>query len=100
MGGRWCPLVVELFDRLCLTERDNSIHPSTFPSTPPMTPRPACLAKQRMAAIRERNRRVIEHRQMVQPLANHYAHHSQESVEDLTQAGLLGLIREIGRAHV
>ncbi|MFN7899329.1 MAG: sigma-70 family RNA polymerase sigma factor [Synechococcaceae cyanobacterium] len=58
-----------------------------------MTPRPSGLAQRRVAAIRERNRRVMEHRHLVEPVASHYAHHSQESLEDLTQAGLLGLIR-------
>jgi RNA polymerase sigma-B factor len=58
-----------------------------------MAPRPSCLAQRRAAAIRERNRRVVEHRHLVEPVANHYAHHSQEPLEDLTQAGLLGLIR-------
>ena len=58
-----------------------------------MAPRPSCLAQRRAAAIRERNRRVVEHRHVVEPLASQYAHHSQEPIEDLTQAGLLGLIR-------
>ncbi|MEB3361335.1 MAG: sigma-70 family RNA polymerase sigma factor [Synechococcaceae cyanobacterium] len=58
-----------------------------------MAPRPSCLAQRRAAAIRERNRRVVAHRHLVEPLASHYAHHSQEPIEDLTQAGLLGLIR-------
>lgn len=58
-----------------------------------MAPRPSSLAQRRVAAIRERNRRVVEHRHLVEPIASHYAHHSQEPLEDLTQAGLLGLIR-------
>jgi RNA polymerase sigma-B factor len=58
-----------------------------------MTPRPSSLAQRRAAAIRERNRRVVAYRHLVEPFASHYAHHSQEPLEDLSQVGLLGLIR-------
>jgi RNA polymerase sigma-B factor len=58
-----------------------------------MAPRPSSLAQHRAAAIRERNRRVVAYRHLVEPLASHYAHHSQEPLEDLSQVGLLGLIR-------
>lgn len=44
-------------------------------------------------AIRQRNRRVESHRDLVRPLAIHYARCSQEPSEDLLQVGLLGLIR-------
>lgn len=58
-----------------------------------MAARPSSLAQRRAAAIRERNRRVVTYRHLVEPVASHYAHHSQEPLEDLTQVGLLGLIR-------
>lgn len=45
------------------------------------------------AALRRRNRRVESHRDLVPPLALHYARRCQESWEDLLQVGLLGLIR-------
>lgn len=45
------------------------------------------------AALRRRNRRVVSHRDLVRPLALHYARRCQESWEDLLQVGLLGLIR-------
>lgn len=43
--------------------------------------------------VRQRNQRVETYRQMVRPLAVHYARCSPESSDDLTQVGLLGLIR-------
>lgn len=43
--------------------------------------------------LRQRNRRVEAHCQLVRPLAVHYAQISRESSEDLQQAGMLGLIR-------
>ena len=43
--------------------------------------------------LQQRNRRVEAHRQLVRPLAVHYAQLSRESSEDLQQAGMLGLIR-------
>jgi RNA polymerase sigma-B factor len=45
------------------------------------------------AALRRRNRRVESHRDLVRPLALHYARRCHESWEDLLQVGLLGLIR-------
>ena len=44
-------------------------------------------------ALRQRNRRVVAHREIVRPLALHYAHRSPEPSEDLMQVGLMGLIR-------
>lgn len=46
-----------------------------------------------MAALRRRNRLVELHRDLVPPLASHYAQRCPESWEDLQQVGLLGLIR-------
>ena len=43
--------------------------------------------------LRVRNRRVEAHRDLVRPLAIHYARRCGESWEDLLQVGLLGLIR-------
>jgi RNA polymerase sigma-B factor len=45
------------------------------------------------AALAARNRRVEAYRALVRPLARHYANCSAEAAEDLTQVGLLGLIR-------
>jgi len=45
------------------------------------------------AALHRRNRRVETYRDLVRPLAVHYARRCQESWEDLLQVGLLGLIR-------
>jgi len=44
-------------------------------------------------ALSRRNDRVMSYRQLVRPLAVHYARQCQESCEDLIQVGLLGLIR-------
>jgi RNA polymerase sigma-B factor len=44
-------------------------------------------------AIEARNRRVEQYRAVVRPLAVHYSRCSQESLEDLLQVGLMGLIR-------
>ncbi len=44
-------------------------------------------------AIEARNRRVEQYRAIVRPLAVHYARCSPESLEDLLQVGLMGLIR-------
>jgi RNA polymerase sigma-B factor len=43
--------------------------------------------------LRQRNRLVEAHRDLVRPLALHYAHRSPEPLEDLQQVGLIGLIR-------
>lgn len=44
-------------------------------------------------ALQHRNRRVELYRNLVRPVAMHYAHRCPESCEDLIQVGLLGLIR-------
>jgi RNA polymerase sigma-B factor len=44
-------------------------------------------------ALQARNRRVEHYRAVVRPLALHYARCCRESVDDLTQVGLMGLIR-------
>lgn len=44
-------------------------------------------------ALRQRNRLVEAHRDLVRPLALHYAHRCPEPLEDLHQVGLIGLIR-------
>ena len=41
----------------------------------------------------QRNRQVEANRDLVGPIAAHYAAHSAEAREDLEQVGLLGLIR-------
>lgn len=43
--------------------------------------------------LRQRNRLVEQHRDLVPPLAQHYARRCPEPAEDLNQVGLLGLIR-------
>ncbi len=43
--------------------------------------------------LQERNRRVEGYRQLVRPIALHYARWTRESSDDLIQVGLLGLIR-------
>jgi RNA polymerase sigma-B factor len=50
-------------------------------------------ALQSATALAARNRRVEAYRSLVRPLARHYASCSAEAAEDLTQVGLLGLIR-------
>lgn len=47
----------------------------------------------RSSAIQQRNRRVERYRDLVRPLAMHYARCCSETREDLIQVGLLGLIR-------
>jgi|LakMenE18May11ns_1017448.scaffolds.fasta_scaffold9953373_2 RNA polymerase sigma-B factor len=44
-------------------------------------------------ALRRRNQLVQEHQQLVRPIAHHYARCSPEGGDDLTQVGLMGLIR-------
>lgn len=44
-------------------------------------------------ALGQRNRRVEAYRQLVRPVAIHYARCSPESQDDLMQVGLMGLIR-------
>lgn len=62
---------------------------------------PAKPAAASAAAVAARNRRVESYRSLVRPLAMHYARCSAEAAEDLTQVGLLGLIRaaELYRAE-
>lgn len=45
------------------------------------------------AAMRRRNQRVDRYRDLVRPLACHYAQRCQEPLEDLIQVGMLGLLR-------
>jgi len=45
------------------------------------------------SAIDRRNRRVVAHSALVRPIALHYCRCTPEPLEDLVQAGLLGLIR-------
>lgn len=45
------------------------------------------------AAIRRRNRRVDRYRQLVRPIALHYARRCAEPLDDLIQVGLMGLLR-------
>jgi RNA polymerase sigma-B factor len=62
----------------------------------PASPAPAASAVRRSGAsatLRRRNRRVETHRDLVRPLALHYARRCQEPLDDLHQVGLLGLIR-------
>lgn len=66
----------------------------THSSTTTAPPSPASRRQPRISrAVRQRNRRVESYRELVRPLAIHYARCSQESREDLQQVGLLGLIR-------
>ncbi len=44
-------------------------------------------------AIRHRNGRVDRYRQLVRPIALHYASRSPEPLDDLIQVGLMGLLR-------
>jgi RNA polymerase sigma-B factor len=58
------------------------------------TPARAALRRRAAAAaLRRRNQRVETYRDLVRPLALHYARRCRESWEDLLQVGLLGLIR-------
>ena len=44
-------------------------------------------------AVQRRNCRVDRYRQLVRPIALHYAHRCAEPLDDLIQVGLLGLLR-------
>lgn len=69
---------------------------STSTSSTACTATPAAspaTALQPATALAARNRRVEAYRALVRPLARHYASCSAEAAEDLTQVGLLGLIR-------
>ncbi len=56
-----------------------------------MTPSPS--PRNRPCPAASRNRRVEQYRAVVRPLALHYSRCSRESVDDLLQVGLMGLIR-------
>ncbi len=66
-----------------------------------MAPSPSTALRSRRAtgsspgegSLEARNRRVERYRAVVRPLAVHYSRCCRESVEDLQQVGLLGLIR-------
>jgi RNA polymerase sigma-B factor len=49
------------------------------------------------AAIQRRNGRVDHYRQLVRPIALHYAARCREPLDDLVQVGLLGLLRAAER---
>lgn len=51
----------------------------------------------RRLALEQRNRLVEAHRDLVRPIAIHYGRCCRESVEDLQQVGLIGLIRAAER---
>lgn len=44
-------------------------------------------------ALQRRNQRLEQYRDLVRPIAWHYAHRSPETAEDLQQVGLIGLLR-------
>jgi len=50
-----------------------------------------------IAAIRRRNSRIDGYRQLVRPIARHYAERSPEPLDDLIQVGLMGLLRAAER---
>ena len=43
--------------------------------------------------LKRRNKQIEEHLQLVRPIALHYAFRTGQDKEDLTQVGMLGLIR-------
>lgn len=51
----------------------------------------------RRLALEQRNRLVEAHRDLVRPIAIHYGRCCRESVEDLLQVGMIGLIRAAER---
>ena len=51
----------------------------------------------RRLALEQRNRLVVAHRDLVRPIAIHYGRCCRESVEDLLQVGMIGLIRAAER---
>lgn len=65
---------------------------ATLNTTLPSAPAPSDCLRQ-PTAIAARNRRVESYRELVRPLALHYARCSAEAADDLVQVGLLGLIR-------
>jgi DNA-directed RNA polymerase specialized sigma subunit len=66
---------------------------STSPQPPSNRNRSAGCSPLPDKALRLRNLRVQTYRQLVRPIALHYSRCSSEACEDLTQVGLLGLIR-------
>lgn len=44
-------------------------------------------------SLQQRNQRLAQYRDLVRPIAWHYAHRSPEAAEDLQQVGLMGLLR-------
>ena len=52
-----------------------------------------CQGRGRQTALQRRNQLVEQHRALVRPLAVHYCRCTPEPLDDLIQAGLLGLIR-------
>lgn len=68
--------------------------PCPRPAAPPLaSPTARSRRRPNARALQRRNRRVEAHRDLVRPLALHYARCSGECGEDLIQVGLLGLIR-------
>ncbi len=69
------------------------------PSGPPSGSRPSCRQQRRhrgaglRSALQRRNQRVERHLALVRPIACHYAGLSPEPRDDLSQVGLLGLLR-------
>jgi RNA polymerase sigma-B factor len=57
------------------------------------TPTPTRTSPPSGRALRRRNQLVQDHQQLVRPIAHHYARCSPEGGDDLTQVGLMGLIR-------
>ena len=51
----------------------------------------------RRLAVEQRNRLVEAHQDLVRPIAFHYGRCCRESVDDLLQVGLIGLIRAAER---
>jgi RNA polymerase sigma-B factor len=66
---------------------------STSPQPPSNRNRSAHCGPLPDKALRQRNLRVQTYRQLVRPIALHYSRCSSEACDDLTQVGLLGLIR-------
>lgn len=74
--------------------------PASTPCLTTATP-PQTASTSTAASVAARNKRVESYRTLVRPLATHYARCSAEAADDLTQVGLLGLIRaaELYRAE-
>lgn len=66
-------------------------------TTKPTRHRPVAQHRAPSPLQSERNRRVTAYRELVRPLAVHYARVSGQCAEDLEQVGLLGLIRAAER---